>query len=492
MCESCSGDGFDRREFLQLSAAGMTAVGFAGAAMGAVANGAPAAKIEKKPAQVMVVFLYPPDDVVQTGKLEDQWAQFHWYTWPGNQFEPDKKRALVEGKIAEICTAAGIKTETESAAVYTRAQLDAFIQRAKQSAPDALLVVNFWNTFSAWAAKIVREAALPAIVYHPVGSSHQLPPKALMEAQGAYYIHSIDNWAELAGALYAVRARKMLAQSRLLRISDFTDLSPCHDKHLGVEHVRAPAKEYNDLFDSIKADDQLVGEAMAFKQSAGHVTDVTDAYIIDAFRAHRAVRGMMDRYGADAVTIKCLMLKDRKPCVSFSLHNSALVPCACEDFPDSAMTLMLGRWLWDRTGFMHNPDFDINRNLYYGAHCTCPTKLQGPGGPSQSFGIRPFFHQLPKTAALDVQWTPGEPVILAKYVPTEKLLSCFTGKIVNSPLSTTAGGCATRALVEIDKVDDVCSIYVGPHPILFCGDAAHARRIKIFARLYGLSLKSNV
>jgi hypothetical protein len=492
MCESCCGNGLGRREFLQRSAAGMTAVGLAGAAMGAVAPSEPTPKIEKKPARVLVVFMYPPDDVVQSGKLEDTWAPFHWYTWPGNQFEPDKKRALMAEKIGQICKAAGIPAEIEPAALYTQAQVGEFIARAKHAKPDALVVVNFWNTFSAWALKIVRDAGLPAIVYHPVGSSHQLPPKPLRELAGAYYIHSIDNWDELQNALYAVRARKMLAQSRLLRISDFTDLTPTRDKHLGVEHVLAPAKEYNDLFDSIQTDDALVAEAMAFKRAALRVAEVTDAYIIDAFRAHRAVAGMRDRYGADAVTIKCLMLKDRKPCVSFSLNNSALMPCACEDQPDSAMTLMLGRWLLDRPGFMHNPDFDINRNLYYGAHCTCPTQLHGPAGPSKPYWIRPFFHQLPKTAALDVQWTPAEPVLLAKYVPHEKLLSCWTGKIIESPLSTAAGGCATRALVAIDRVDDVCSVYVGPHPVLFCGDARQARRIKIFANLYGLALKGNV
>jgi len=489
MCESCCGNGLDRRQFLQLSAAGVAMTGLAGAAL--QAQNPPPGKVEKKPARVMVVFMYPPDDVVQAGKLEDSWAPNHWYTWPGNQFEPDKKRALMSEKIREMCAAAGITAEFHPEAIYTLAQVGNYIGRVKDSVPDAVLVVNFWNTFSAWVSQIVKETALPAIVYHPVGSSHQLPPKALMEATGIYYIHSVDNWAEIGNALAAVNARKMLAQSRLLRISDAAAGS-ARDEHLGVEQVHAHAKEYNELFDSIQPDDQLVKEAMAFKNSALRVVDVTDAYLIDAFRAHRTVQGMMARYAADAITIRCLLLQDRKPCVSFSLNNSELIPCACEDFPDSAMTLMLGRWLFQRAGFMHNPDFDINRNLYYGAHCTCALKLHGVDGPSQKFWIRPFFHQLPKTAALDVEWTPAEPVFLAKYVPQQKLLSCWTGKIVESPSSTTAGGCATRALVEIDKVDDVCSIYVGPHPILFCGDAADARRIKVFARLYGLTLKGNV
>lgn len=481
-----------RREFLQWSSAGLAAAGLAELTGVALGDEVSNAKIEKKPARLMVVFLYPPDDVVQAGKLEDHWAPHRWYTWPGNQFEPAKKQAQMTEIIRETCAAAGTVAEFHPKAIYTRAQVKEWIARAKTSKPDALLVVNFWNSFSAWVLEIVQAAGLPSIVYHPVGSSHQLPPKGLREAPNVYYIHSVDNWPELAGAIHAVNARKMLAQSRLLRIGEYKEMSSSRDKHLDVEHVCVPAKEYNDLFDTIKADDQLVREAMAFKKSALRIVDVTDAYLLDAFRAHRTVQGMMARYGADAVTIKCLMLENRKPCVSFSLNNSALVPCACEDCPDSAMTLMLGRWLFDRGGFMHNPDFDINENRYYASHCTCPTKLHGDKGPDQKFWIRPFFHQLPKSAALDVEWTPAEPVFLTKYLPGKKSLSCWTGKVVESPLSTTVGGCSTRVLVEIDKVDDVCSIYVGSHPILYCGDDKLARRIKMFAKLHGLTWQGNI
>jgi hypothetical protein len=153
---------------------------------------------------------------------------------------------------------------------------------------------------------------------------------------------------------------------------------------------------------------------------------------------------------------------------------------------------MLGRWLLDRGGFQHNPEFDTSENRYFGAHCTCPWKLHGPDGPSQEYFVRPFFHQLPGTAALDVQWTPGEKVILAKYRTEEGILSCWTGTVIESPTSPPTGGCATRVLMNIDGVDDVCKVYAGPHPILFCGERGEARRFKAFARMYRLTLQGNV
>jgi L-fucose isomerase-like protein len=209
-------------------------------------------------------------------------------------------------------------------------------------------------------------------------------------------------------------------------------------------------------------------------------------------RAHRAVGQIVRRYGADAVTIQCLMLKHRKPCISFSLNNGALFPSGCENDLNATLTLMLGRWLLDRPGFQHNPEFDTSENRYFASHCTCATQLHGPQKPGREFHVRPFFHQLPKTAALDVQWPPGEPVMVAKYQSGKDTLCCWRGRAIESPASPPTGGCATRVLIEIEGVADVCDIYAGPHPVLFCGDRGDARRWKALARMYRLQFDGNV
>jgi hypothetical protein len=47
-------------------------------------------------------------------------------------------------------------------------------------------------------------------------------------------------------------------------------------------------------------------------------------------------------------------------------------------------------------------------------------------------------------------------------------------------------------LVKVDDVADVCDIYPGSHPVLFCGDRGDAKRVKAFAKLCRLKLKGNV
>jgi hypothetical protein len=494
MCESCEANGMRRREFLALNGALGASVLISKLPVGAAAADEPVLlPWDKRRPRVLTAFLYPPADVVNEGKMEDAWAPHHWSTWPGNQFQPEAQERTFTAKIREMGELLGIDIEFAPQAIYQQAKVEEFIAHARQTAPDAVLIVNFWNTLSQASHRMATESAPTAIVYHAVGANHQLPPESLRKAEGLYYIHSIENFDEIERGLRAVRAKKMLAQSRLLRVSGQTDtVVQSREKTLDVEIVSVPAAELNALFDAITPDAALMQEAMEFKQRATGVTDVSDEYFIDAMRAHHAVQRMVARYGADAITIECLMLKHRKPCISFALHNGDLFPCGCENHLDPTLTLMLGRWLLDRAGFQHNPEFDTSENLYFGAHCTCAVKLHGPEGPSNPFAVRPFFHQLPKTPALDVQWTPGEPILVAKYVVGQDTLTCWTGTVIESPASPPTGGCATRVLASIDGVGDVCDIYAGPHPVLYCGDRGDARRFKAFARMYRLTMVGNV
>jgi L-fucose isomerase-like protein len=312
-----------------------------------------------------------------------------------------------------------------------------------------------------------------------------LPPENLRKAEGLFYIHSIENWDEIERGLRAVHAKKMLAQSRLLRVSD-TPQERYAEPRLGVDVVSADADEFNKLFDAVKADNAMLRQATAFKKKASRLTDVADNYFVEAMRSHRAVEQIMNRYGADAITIQCLLLQHRKPCVSFAINNGSLIPCGCENDFNATLTLMLGRWLFERAGFQHNPEFDTSLNQYFGAHCTCALKLHGPDGPDHKYKVRSFFHQLPKTAAMDVQWMPGEPVALAKYNSEDNSIACWTGKVIESPTCPPVGGCTTRVLVDMDKVEDICDVYAGPHPILFCADGGMARRMKVFAKMYNI------
>jgi hypothetical protein len=479
----------NRRVFMQSSAALMASGLFTGS-FAAEESGLMAAPRPKKPARIRGAFFYPPAEVVLAGECEDSWSKHQWFTWPGNQFKPEEQQTAFEKQIAAISADLSLTLDIDKKPVYTDAGIQAFIADIEKNKPDALLLFNFWNSFSGKICPILDAYDGPILLYHPVGANHQLPPERFRTEKGMQYIHSIEHWPALERGLRAVHAKSRMAKSRLLRVSgrlekeadDFVDFF-----ELPVHGV--PAAYFNDLFDAVEITPEMKQMAAAVRSQAKSITDLEEKAFFDAVRAHAAVLQIMEKFDADAITIECLFLKHRKPCLSFAVNNGALVPCACENDLNASLTLMLGANLFGRGGFQHNPEFDTEENLYFGSHCTCATKLHGPKEKDAPYALRPFFHQMPKTLALDVQWPAGERITLCKYNRDEKRLDAWRGEIIGSPACPPTGGCATRVLARMDGVDDICTIYPGPHPVVWCGD--FARHAETFAELYQVDLRTN-
>ncbi len=471
--------------------AGLATTALSGVVAAAATDGVAGIAMPKPaPAKIRGAFFFPPAEVVLAGKCEDNWAPRKWFTWPGNQFHPEQEQGWFLEQVRQMSRGLDIELALDETPLHTDAGIRAFLADIAENKPDALLLFHFWNSFSPKIVPILDAFDGPVILYQPVGANHQLPPERFRTGRRLQYIHSVRNIAALERGLRSVHAWNRMAKGRLLRVSGHaTGTSETTEPLFGTRLLTIPAAEFNRLFDSIPDDGPVRELAQATRSGARQVTDLTEQALLDAARAHLAVEQIRARHQADAVTIECLFLEHRKPCLSFSLHNGRLVPCGCENDLNASLSLMLGSALFGRGGFQHNPDFDLEENLYFGAHCTCATKLHGPDGATATHDLRPFFHQLPKTTALDVQWPAGEPATLFKYHSDTKSLDAWQGEVVGSPAAPPTGGCATRVMVRFPGVDDVCSVYPGPHPALWCGSFAdHANT---FAKLYQLKIRGN-
>ncbi|MCZ7637719.1 MAG: hypothetical protein M5U12_17790 [Verrucomicrobia bacterium] len=213
----------DRRAFLK-SAAALTAL--AAWPLGCATSSPThlrASPRRKQPARVGGAFFYPPAADVIAGRAEDGWAPHQWFTWPGNQFEPEQQQARFLAKTRELAADLDLTLALEEQPLATDAAIQAFLDRVAANRPDALLLFNFWNSFSAKLKPILEAYRGPIILYHPLGANHQLPPEYFRAAPHVQYIHSIENWAALERGLRAIHARTRLSQSRLLRVSGRPD-----------------------------------------------------------------------------------------------------------------------------------------------------------------------------------------------------------------------------------------------------------------------------
>ena len=484
MCESCS-RGLSRRQFVVSGSlvSSLLSTSLLCADEDAETGTPDAAKRDRRPAVVKAVFLYPLSKDCDQGRAEAAWQEYHWHPYPGNQYRHADQQKKFTAKVREMGERIGMQIDFAPNVLTTDVEVDRYIAATGPTAPDATLVFCLSSASAKKARKIADEIDAPAIVYLPTGASHHLPPAELTKAEGLHFIHSIENWEEIDRSLRAVHAKKMLAQSRVLRVGKYAEIKTSTYGRLGTEIISIPAGEYNDLFDSIKPDEVMKAAAMQFKRDAAEVIDVTDHYFVEAFRAHATVHTLLDRYHADGITIDCLMLQHRKPCVSFSINNGDLTAtCGCENDITATMTMLLNRYLFGRPGFEHNSEYDEIRSQYFATHCTCATKLNGPAAPAQEYKVRPFFHHLPKTPALDVQWTPDASVILSKMY-SEHEIRYYTGKVIKSPTCPPTGGCATRVLVDFG-VDEITKVYMESHPILSVGEPDDVRCYIIFSKMF--------
>ena len=307
---------FNRRTFLKSTAA-LSAItawpGFGAATLGAALTPTPA---RKKPGIVRGAFFYPPAQVVLDGKCEDNWSAHNWFTWPGNQFKPEEQQQKFMAELQRMITGLDLQLVMDDAAIYTDTGIQAFIADIQACRPDALLLFNFWNSFSAKIYPVLDAYDGPIILYHPLGANHQLPPERFRTHPRMHYIHSIEHYAALENGLRAVHAKVRMAQSRLLRVSgklqeEEDDIEPFFNTTVhGV-----PAAHFNDLFDEIELTAEMRQVADAVRAHAIQVTDLADEAFLDAVRAHVGVQKLLERNNADAITIEFLFLKHRKPCL---------------------------------------------------------------------------------------------------------------------------------------------------------------------------------
>jgi len=244
----------NRREFV---VGGSLAVSLLPTALSRVIQGAEAAntdapKRDKMPAVVKAVFLYPLPEDCDKGKAEAGWQEHHWHPYPGNQYGHAEQQKKFTEKVREMGKRIGMKIDIAPKALSTEAQVDRYIAETCPTPPDAMLIFCLSSASDKKARKVSDEIDAPSIVYLPTGAHHHLPPAELTDVKGLHFIHSIENWEEIERSLRAVHAKKMLAQSRVLRIGKYDEIKKATHGALGTEVISIPAEEYTPALQKIR------------------------------------------------------------------------------------------------------------------------------------------------------------------------------------------------------------------------------------------------
>ena len=433
----------------------------------------------RKRANVRAVFVYPPSKAFAENPNG-------WWSWPGTEFDAEGRQVQYAAELKKIQKRLGMTISVDDKPVAAMGDARRVAGEIAKDKPDGLLIVMFYNRSLnevGLLLKAAEAAGIPTVFYIALGVKHG--PVTRYRRQGLYFIQSLDNFEAIEYGMRMINTKKLLAQSRLLSITNVKKVTERTEAFLGINVRTVPFATYGEIFRKIKIDGQAEKLIKSFTGNAKAVR-VTREAIENAARAHLALQKIILEHQAHGVAMTCLRAGMLKPCVSFATLNGQLFPAACENDISAAYSLFLGEALTGRGGFQHNPAFETERNHYYGSHCTCTPRLHGPDSPVSRHILRKFFHSNEGSCAVQTFWKPDEPVTMIHYYTGKPAgLDIYSGKVHKSHNMPPAGGCTTNVEIELADGKDACSVK-GHHNILFCGD--YARKFRLFANLYKMKL----
>lgn len=147
------------------------------------------------------------------------------------------------------------------------------------------------------------------------------------------------------------------------------------------------------------------------------------------------------------------------------------------------MTRVLVQELFGKPGFQQNASMNTEANVYFGAHCTSPSKMNGPDEDAEPYILRNHAEAgwgcVPR-----VLFREGRAATICQYLPREKpQMYIYTSEIVGCPPIPPTGGCRTNLEMTINEVEDVCDVR-GMHQTVFYGD--HGKELRQFCQLLGI------
>ncbi|UCF14830.1 MAG: hypothetical protein JSW59_15580, partial [Phycisphaerales bacterium] len=190
----------------------------------------------------------------------------------------------------------------------------------------------------------------------------------------------------------------------------------------------------------------------------------------------------------DAITMDCLgalgKIDVSLPCIAWSRMNDDGIPAACEADYGAVASHIMTQYLFGRPGFQQDPVADTADDSIIGAHCSCPTKLNGFDTDPEPFDL--LHHHGNRDAVPRTLWRKGQRVTSIDLLPgkadgtsaSKVLISA--GTVIENIDVPPSGGCVVSVKVRFDGNQEVLS-FPGFHQIFFYGDYKH--QMKDFCQL---------
>jgi hypothetical protein len=410
--------------------------------------------------------------------------------WPGAVYDGEAARRKYTTKLTETAKSLGVKLDLRIEPIYSAAEADTWLAEAKRANVDGLMLLLLDRQQHAWptAGKAV-ETGIPTVIFSPVGTSFTTNTVDLADRPGCV-IYSTDNFSQPAYGMKMLKAGAKIRRSRCVVIKG-TERFDTVMADLGITLRHVPANTFIEEYSRTPETKEILAMADDYIRRARRQAGATRQDVINGVKSYYVAGKILEREGGDAITMDCLgalgKIKVSLPCIAWSRMNDDGIPAACEADLGAVASHIVVQFLFDRPGFQQDPVADTAQDAIIGAHCSCPTKLNGFGQPAEPFDI--VHHHGNRDAVPRTLWREGRRVTSIDVLPgdekenrkTKMLISA--GTVVDNVSVPPSGGCVVSVRVKFDGGQKVLS-FPGFHQIFFYGD--YKQHLVEFCQLFNL------
>jgi len=413
----------------------------------------------------------------------------YWLGWPGAAYDIKGHQQMYTKILKEAAAKHNVDLIVVDSPLHDENAVSKCLASLKRMPPQGLIVVSM-SLNQSWPHinRIAKERGdIPTIVFSPMGTSFTSHLQGTRDIPGVYVAATQDlGWLD-----FGVRMLRTVWDMKSSRICVCRG-EKVEDRKLdpiGTTLHYIPRQQYADEYAKIKETDEIRELANFYSKSAKKIVEPNRQDILNSVRNYVLARKLMKETKCDGISVDCLpLVRDHKlpapPCMAWLRLNDEGSVGACEADWRAAISLRLTSYLFDRPGFMQDPCPNTINNTLMGAHCSCPTKLDGFDKPAAPLILRSHSESNIGVSP-QVLWREGQPVTVMKFLDTPDTIILGTGKVVSNIETPPAGGCRTSVEITLDGVEDARDAK-GFHQLFIYGDLETP--FKAYCQLAGIKV----
>ena len=408
--------------------------------------------------------------------------------WPGAVYDGQAARKMYTGQIKSTAEKLSAKLDLRTDPIYSLAEAETWVAEAENANVDGLFLVVLDRQKHSWpTAEKVAASKIPSIVFSPLGTSFTTNTVNLAQTPGCV-VYATNEFAQAAYGIKMLAAAARIRRTRCVVISGEKRYdAPLADLGISLRHV--PANTFIDEYNRTAETQEIIAMADDYIRRARRQTGCTRQDVINGVKSYYVAGKILEAEQADAITMDCLgalgKIKVSLPCIAWSRMNDDGIPAACEADVGAVAAHTIVQCLFDRPGFQQDPVADTADDTIIGAHCSCPTALNGFGTPPEPFDL--MHHHGNRDAVPRPLWKIGQRATAIDVLPGQadrkSVVLISAGTVIENMDVPPSGGCVVSVKIKFDGGQEVLS-FPGFHQIFFYGD--YKDQLRDFCQLFGL------